>query len=184
VSKTNFVDATDGAAPEPPWLSVPESEAWMPLAGLIRKLPAALDTQLRREAGISHFEYVVLSRLADSPQRTLRMSDLAEYADGSLSRLSHVVTRLEHRGWIRREPCPEDGRFTNAILTDDGYAKVVATAPGHVQTVRAMVIDALSPTQLRQLRDIGKRILHQIDPDAAWPPPRERATGREAKRGT
>jgi hypothetical protein len=160
VSKTNAVDATDGAAPEPPWLSVSESEAWMPLAGLIRKLPAALDKQLRSEAGISHFEYVVLSRL------------------------SHVVTRLEHRGWIRREPCPEDGRFTNAVLTDDGHAKVVATAPGHVQTVRAVVIDALSPTQLRQLRDIGKRILHQIDPDAAWPPPRERTTGRGGKRGT
>jgi DNA-binding MarR family transcriptional regulator len=142
----------------------------MPLAILMTKLPAALDRQLQSEANISHFEYVVLSGLSGAPQHTLRMSDLAELANGSLSRLSHAVKRLERRGWVRREPCPEDGRFTNAILTDDGYAKVVATAPGHVRTVRALVVDTLSPTQLRQLRDIGQRILRRIDPDAAWPP--------------
>jgi DNA-binding MarR family transcriptional regulator len=163
-------NTADPAAREPLWLNAQELQAWMPLVGLIRKLPAALDRQLQSEAGISHFEYVVLSRLSEAPQRTLRMSDLAEFANGSLSRLSHVVKRLEHRGWMRREPCPEDGRFTNAILTDDGYAKVVATAPGHVQTVRAVVMDALSATQLRQLRDIGERILRQIDADAAGPP--------------
>lgn len=155
---------TTAGAEQPRWLSETERDAWMPLAGLMIKLPAALDAQMQRDAGISHFEYMVLAGLSEAPGRTLRMSDLAFLANGSLSRLSHVVKRLEQRGWVRRDPCPEDGRFTNAVLTDEGYRKVVASAPGHVETVRALVVDALTATQLRQLRDIGTRILVNVDP--------------------
>lgn len=162
-------DHTD-TAQEPPWLTPAEGAAWWPFAVLLAKLPDAFERQLQRDAGIGHFEYVVLSQLSQAPQRTLRMSHLAEMANGSLSRLSHTVKRLENRGWVRREPCPHDGRNTNAILSDDGYAKVVATAPGHVRTVRELVVDALSPAQLRQLREIGECILERIDPDALLPP--------------
>nr|WP_233625433.1 MarR family transcriptional regulator [Actinoplanes sp. ATCC 53533] len=150
-------------------------QAWWPLSGLISKLPAALDRQLQTEAGISHFEYMVLSQLSAAPQRTLRMGDLAELANGSVSRLSHAVTRLERRAWIRREPSPENGRYMNATLTDEGFEKVAATAPGHVRAVRALVVDALSPTHLRQLREISELILRQIDADAVWPPPERKA---------
>ncbi|WP_319459593.1 MarR family winged helix-turn-helix transcriptional regulator [Micromonospora sp. RTP1Z1] len=149
---------------QPRWLSQAERAAWMPLAGLMIKLPAALDAQMQRDAGISHFEYMVLAGLSEATGRTLRMSDLAFLANGSLSRLSHVVKRLEQRGWVRRESCPEDGRYTNAVLTDEGYRKVVASAPGHVETVRALVVDALTAPQLRQLREIGTRILSNVDP--------------------
>ncbi|HEU4423630.1 MAG TPA: MarR family transcriptional regulator [Pilimelia sp.] len=137
----------------------------MSLAGMLIKLPAALDAQLQRDAGISTFEYFVLAGLSDAPDRTLRMSDLAGFANGSLSRLSHVVKRLERRGWIRREQCSEDGRYTNAILTDAGWEKLAAAAPGHVETVRHLVIDALTAAQVRHLRDIGRRVLHRVDPD-------------------
>jgi DNA-binding MarR family transcriptional regulator len=166
-------DPTDSAPAEEetPWLTPAEGAAWWPLSGVISKLPAALEQQLQRDAGISHFEYMVLSQLSGAPERTMRMGDLAELANGSLSRLSHAVTRLERRGWIRREPCPENGRYTNALLTDTGHAKVVATAPGHVRAVRELVIDALSPAQLQQLHDIGERIMRRIEPDAVWPPP-------------
>ena len=171
MSQADFADPADAVPPsETRWLTMQEGMAWMPLAGLITRLPAVLEKQLQTDAGLSHFEYIVLSQLSESPGRTRRMSDLAVLANGSLSRLSHVVTRLERRGWVRREPCPEDGRFTNAILTDEGQAKVVATAPGHVETVRSLVIDALTPTQLRQLSVIAERILRRIDPDVAWPP--------------
>jgi DNA-binding MarR family transcriptional regulator len=171
MSQADSADPADAVpAQETRWLTMQEGQAWMPLAGLITRLPAVLDKQLQTEAGLSHFEYIVLSQLSESPGRTRRMSDLAVLANGSLSRLSHVVTRLERRGWVRREPCPEDGRFTNAILTGDGHAKVVATAPGHVEAVRSLVIDALTPTQLRQLSVIAERILRRIDPDVAWPP--------------
>jgi DNA-binding MarR family transcriptional regulator len=147
------------------WLSADEQDAWLTLAGVLVKLPSALDAQLERDAGLSHFEYLVLAGLSEAPGRTLRMSNLAVFANGSLSRLSHVVKRLEQRGWVRREPCRDDGRYTNAILTEEGYAKVVASAPGHVETVRALVIDTLTPEQLAQLRDIGGKILAKVDPD-------------------
>ena len=169
MSPADHTDPTP-AAQATPWLTPTEGAAWWPLSGLISKLPAALEQQLQRDAGISHFEYIVLSQLSTAPGRTLRMSDLAELANGSLSRLSHAIKRLEHRGWVHREPCPENGRYINAILSDDGHAKVTATAPGHVRAVRELVIDALSPAQLHQLRDIGELIMQRIEPDAAWPP--------------
>lgn len=139
----------------------------MSLAGMMIKLPAALDAQLQRDAGLNTFEYFVLSGLSEAPGRTLRMSELAVFANGSLSRLSHVVTRLERRGWVRREPCPSDGRYTNAILTPDGWDKLAAAAPGHVETVRRLVLDALTAAQARDLRDIGRSVLRHLDPDDA-----------------
>jgi len=148
----------DEPAAEPRWLSTEERAAWMPFAALLFRLPAALDAQLQRDAGISHFEYMVLASLSEAGDRTLRMSDLAAMASGSLSRLSHVVSRLEARGWVRREPCPSDGRYTYAILTDAGFRKLAAIAPGHVEAVRALVIDALNARQLRQLGDISEII--------------------------
>ncbi|MBB0247397.1 MarR family transcriptional regulator, partial [Streptomyces alkaliphilus] len=130
------MDTTD-----PRWLTPEERAAWLELVGLFIRLPTALDAQLRRDAGLSHFEYQVLAGLSEAPDRTLRMSDLAVFADGSLSRLSHVVKRLEQRGWVRRTPDPTNGRYTLAVLTDAGMEKVVATAPGHVEEVRRLVFD-------------------------------------------
>ena len=157
-----------GPEPEPQWLTEEERDAWIPLVGMLIKLPAALDAQLQRDADLSHFEYMVLSRLSEAPGHTLRMSDLAILANGSLSRLSHVVTRLERHGWVRRESCPGDGRYTNAVLTDDGWAKVVDVAPGHVAAVRQLVVDALSPEQIGQLRDIAQQIMGRVVPGADW----------------
>jgi DNA-binding MarR family transcriptional regulator len=141
--------------------------AWLAFAAVMIKLPAALDAQLQRDAGITHFQYLVMANLSEAPGRTRRMSALAELTNGSLSRLSHVMSRLEDRGWVRREPCQENGRFTNAILTESGWEKVVASAPGHVETVRSLVIDGLTPEQQRQLRDIGRDVLGRIDPDSS-----------------
>ncbi|WP_344651427.1 MarR family winged helix-turn-helix transcriptional regulator [Cryptosporangium japonicum] len=154
---------------EAPWLDADQQRTWLRLAGLLIKLPAALDTQLQRDAGVSHFEYMVLSRLSEAPNRTLRMSQLAELANGSLSRLSHVVKRLELRGWVRREPCAEDGRATNAVLTEDGWEKVVRTAPGHVATVRSLVVDPLTPAELARFGDLVGTLLAKVDPDETCP---------------
>src|SRR5215469_12893326 len=132
---------------------------------MLIRVPAALDAQLQRDAGISHFEYQVLAGLSEAPCRTLRMSVLAMLAEGSLPRLSQAVNRLERRGWVRRTPDPADGRYTLAILTDEGWAKVTETAPGHVEEVRRLVFDPLTKAQTRQLRDIGRRVMTAIDPD-------------------
>jgi DNA-binding MarR family transcriptional regulator len=109
----------------------------------------------------------VLAMLSEAPQRTLRMTALASRTNATLSRLSHVVQRLEDRGLLERFPCPQDRRATNARLTDAGWTHVVSTAPGHLETVRKYVIDALTPRQVTQLAAITEAILNRIDPDAA-----------------
>ncbi|MEU8228631.1 MarR family winged helix-turn-helix transcriptional regulator [Actinoplanes sp. NPDC048967] len=153
---------------EPPrWLSPDELRAWLPVGGLLLKLPAALDAQMQRDSGLSHFEYLVLANLSEAPERTRRMSALAALANGSLSRLSHVVKRLEARGWIERRACPSDGRYTNAVLTEAGWEKVLASAPGHVEAVRTLVLDALSPEELDQLGAMARRLLERLEPGDA-----------------
>lgn len=148
-----------------PWLSPAQLRAWVRLVSVVELLPGVLDTQLRREAGLTHFEYMVLAMLSEAPGRTLRMTALAARTNATLPRLSHAVRRLEERGLVTREPCPGDRRATNARLTELGWRKLVASAPGHVATVRHYVFDLLSPEQVEQLREIADAILGRLDPD-------------------
>ncbi|MBE4716589.1 MarR family winged helix-turn-helix transcriptional regulator [Pseudarthrobacter sp. AB1] len=152
---------------ETKWLSKDELAAWVRLYAVIELLPNVLDSQLRRDADLTSFEYYVLAMLSEAPDRTLRMTALAAQTSATLPRLSHVVKRLEARDLVRRFPCPEDGRATNAALTESGWEKVQQTAPGHVANVRQHVIDALTPEQLGQLRGIADALLEQLDLDAA-----------------
>lgn len=150
---------------QPRWLDDDEMKTWLAVVSLFVRLPAALDAQLRRDADVSHFEYQILAGLSMQDDHTMRMSDLAELTEGSLSRLSHAAARLEKRGWIVRAPDPDDGRYTVATLTDAGMTKVVATAPGHVAAVRRHVFDQLTTRQTQQLRAIATRIVSSIEPD-------------------
>jgi len=149
--------------PDARWLSSDEQEAWRAVAMIFLQLPGPLDAQLQRDSGITLFEYLVLSYLSMAPQRTLRMSELAEFVHGSLSRLSNVAKRLEQRGWLRREPDPGDGRYTVAHLTDSGWHLVRDSAPGHVDAVRRLVIEPLTETQLRTLIEVGRRLRRSIN---------------------
>jgi len=141
------------------WLSEEQQAAWRPFVALLLRLPAALDAQLQKDAGITQFDYLVLSGLSEAPGRTLRMSELAATANSSLSRLSHVVSRLEAKGWVRREACPGDGRFINAVLTGEGWEKVKETAPGHVAAVRELLVGTLSEDELIRLGAISAKVL-------------------------
>lgn len=147
------------------WLDDEQLDAWVKLVAVMELLPGVLDSQLRRDAGLTHFEYFVLAMLSAASDRTLRMTTLAQRTNATLPRLSHVVRRLEDRHLVERFPCPEDGRATNARLTDTGWAKIEAAAPGHVANVRHHVIDALSPSQLHQLRKIADALLTRLDPE-------------------
>ena len=149
---------------ETPWLEPAEREAWLRLIAVVELLPGALDAQLRRDAGLTHFEYYVLAMLSEAPERTLRMTSLAQRTNATLPRLSHVVRRLEDRGLVERFPCLEDGRATNARLTEAGWDVVVAAAPGHVTTVRRNVLDPLTDQQVGQLREIADALLTRLDP--------------------
>ena len=147
------------------WLTSEQEEAWRSLMAAILLLPGALDAQLQRDAGLTHGGYVVLSALSEAPERQIRMRRLAEMASMSMSRLSHLVDRLEARGWVERRPVPGDGRSTMAGLTDAGWEKVVETAPGHVDAVRSLVFEGLSAEQTRQLKSIFDTIVPKIDPE-------------------
>ncbi|MER6002740.1 MarR family winged helix-turn-helix transcriptional regulator [Nonomuraea angiospora] len=147
------------------WLDAEEQQNWYALAYALIRLPAALDAQMQRDAGISHFEYLVLSGLSMMPERTQRMSELAVYTASTLSRLSNVVIRLEKRGWVSRRPDPADGRYTLASLTEDGWAKVTEAAPAHVAEVRRLVFDPLTKAQQQQMGRIAQRVLKAIDSD-------------------
>ena len=140
-------------------LTAHEQAAWVRLAAVLELLPGALDSQLRRDSGLTHFEYYSLAMLSESPERTLRMTALAAQTNATLPRLSHVVRRLEERGLVARFPCPEDARATNVRLTDDGWSAVREAAPGHVANVRARVIT--------HLRAIGDALLGRLDPDGS-----------------
>jgi DNA-binding MarR family transcriptional regulator len=154
------------------WLDADERATWLTLSRIIVKLPSALDAQLERDADLNYFEYLVMAMLSEQETRTLRMSQLAALTNASLSRLSHVAKRLEARGFLRRDPDPDDGRFTRAVLSDAGFDKVVQSARGHVTAVRELVFDALTPLEQRQLRESIGAILTRVDPgNSSWPQP-------------
>lgn len=152
---------------ETPWLDDEQLDSWVKLVAVVELLPGVLDSQLRREAGLTHFEYFVLAMLSEATDSTLRMTSLAQRTNATLPRLSHVVKRLEEKGLVERFPCPEDGRATNARITRLGMAQVVAAAPGHAANVRRHVIDVLTPEQLQQLSTIADALLGALDPYGA-----------------
>ncbi|RPF22229.1 MarR family winged helix-turn-helix transcriptional regulator [Myceligenerans xiligouense] len=140
-----------------------ESAAWLGLVTVCQLLPAALDSQLKQDSGMTHFEFSVLSVLRFAPDHTLRMTALAETTSSTLPRLSHVCSRLEKRGLTDRFPCPEDGRATNVRLTPEGRNALVRAMPGHIDTARRLVVDALTPEQLDALAQVTAVIRGQLD---------------------
>ncbi len=159
---------TNGAIPP---LTGEELETWSAVATVLEWLPAALDAQLQRDAQVTHFEFGVLYALAHAEGGQLRMSVLSSFANSTLSRLSRAATRLEAKGWMQRTPDPSDGRFTLALITESGRAKVDEAAPGHAELVRELVLDRITAAQRRQLREISRRIAGALRDEGGWRPP-------------
>lgn len=151
-------------APGPRWLDEQEQRTWRAWLYSTQLLQERLDRELSRESGISNAYYEILVQLSETPGRSLRMSQLAERCLSSRSRLSHAVSRLEERGWVRREVCAEDGRGLLAVLTDAGFAALEAAAPHHVESVRRHLFDQLTGEQQAALREIGEVLLAHLDP--------------------
>lgn len=145
------------------WLSDDELQSWIQLVGVMLKLNPALDSQLQRDSDLTHFGYLCLAMLSEKDDRLMRMSDLAGRTNSSLSRLSHVVTRLEGRGLVERRPCEESRRVTMVHLTDEGYAVLEKAAPGHVATVRSLVFDHLDEADVADLHRLMSGILDRLD---------------------
>jgi len=147
------------------WLTSQEQAAWIELRRLLLLLPSALDSRMSEQAGLSFFEYQVLATLSESADRTQRMSELAEGTSSTLSRLSHAVARLETKGLVIRRRCAGVGRSSVATLTHEGLKKLLMSAPGHVESVRSLVIDGLTNEQLRSLGAIATRIVERLEAD-------------------
>ena len=145
----------------PRWLDEEEQAAWRAFLTLSQHVRRECERQLIADSNMALTHYSILVSLSEAPQRTLRMSDLAQATDGSQSQMSHAVNRLERRGWIVRKPCETDGRGANAVLTDAGLEALRQAAPGHVACVREVLIDALSADQLAQLRTVSEVALQQ-----------------------
>ena len=145
------------------WLTEDELRAWLKLAGVMLKLQPSLDSQLQRDSDLTHFEYLCLAMLSEHEDRTMRMSGLAGRTNASLSRLSHVVSKLEKRGLVRRHPCPDSKRVTLVSLTDEGWKVLVKAAPGHVETVRSLVFDGLAPEDVAALERVAAHIVDRIE---------------------
>ena len=151
---------------ETEWLTPDELQTWRALHGVISALPEVLGSQLRREVNLSFLEYYVLACLSEQVDHTLRMSQLAAVASSELSRLSHLMRRLETRGLVRRVPDPVDGRFTLAVLTPAGHELAIKAAPIHVEHVRLLIFDVLDETEQRALRGALSKILSQLIGDS------------------
>jgi DNA-binding MarR family transcriptional regulator len=156
---------------EPRWLSTDEQRAWRAFLTATQLLFEGLDRQLQRDSALSHSYYEILVRLSEAPERTLRMSQLAERSQSSRSRLSHAVARLEQMGWVERHSCPTDRRGQLATLTDAGFTALAAAAPGHVEAVRSMLLDPLTPDQVAQLRAISEAIVAHAEAGASQSEP-------------
>lgn len=150
---------------EPKWLTPGERRAWLALLATTTLLPGAVDAPLQREVKFSLFDYNVLAMLSETADRTLPMSELAARTSASLSRLSHVVKKLESRGFITRETHAEDGRVTTASITADGMDLVTQLAPGHVESVRSLVFDQLDEADVDALARIGRKLVKGMDPE-------------------
>lgn len=151
--------------PSPRWLSPEEMTSWYALVELLYRMPTALEAQLQRDSKLSFTEYYVLAYLSDQPTLRLRLSELAVLSNAELSRMSHLINRLEKRGLVRREPDPDNGRYTQAVLTTAGHEYLVGAAPGHVEHVRELVFDTLDAGELDQLRAIAGKLIAAIDRD-------------------
>ncbi|NEM06382.1 MULTISPECIES: MarR family winged helix-turn-helix transcriptional regulator [Geodermatophilus] len=166
---TTQVSPGAGPAPEPPvgeprWLDAEEQRAWRAWLYSTQLLNDRLDRELMRATGIPHTYYEILVQLSETPDRQMRMSELADRCLSSRSRLSHAVSRLEERGWVRRQECAEDGRGLLAVLTDEGFAALEAAAPIHVEGVRTHLFDQLTLEQVAAMRDLGETLLRHLDP--------------------
>lgn len=150
---------------EVPWLSDEERAAWMLLVGLFMSVPPAIDVQLRQDSGLNFFDYSILAALSDAPG--MQMSTLATLTGGSLSRLSHAVSRLERQGWVRRQVQTGEVRCTEASITAAGRTVLESAAPGHVREVRRLVFDVLTPQQVAQMREVCRRMVEAAGPDMA-----------------
>jgi len=145
----------------PRWLNPAEMKAWRRYIIASRRLLESLDLDLESHE-LSMADYEVLAALSDAPDRKMRMSELADVALLSRSRLSHRIKVMEQAGWVKREACPDDKRGFFAVMTAKGWKAIVAAAPDHVESVRTRFLDHLTRDDQKVLAEIFERVTHGL----------------------
>ena len=146
------------------WLTDDEQQAWRAWIAASLLLPDRLSRDLQDEAGIALADYEILVYLSESPDRRLRMSELADRNLSSRSRLSHQVDRLSDAGLVDRQPCSDDRRGYFAVLTPQGWDFLVASAPAHVASVREHLVDVLTPDEFAELGRLCAKVTERLRP--------------------
>lgn len=146
------------------WLDQRQQRAWRSYLLGTTLLTDKLDRDLRERHDISLPEYEILVRLSESPDRTLRMASIASSVNHSRSRITHTVARLERQGWVERRQSGTDGRGVDAILTDQGFAKLVQAAPTHVEGVRGALVDVIAPEDLAAIGRAFEAVANTLCP--------------------
>jgi DNA-binding MarR family transcriptional regulator len=166
---------------EPRWLSADQERAWRAYRRMNRLLYSQLARDLTRETELSEPDYEVLSTLTEAKEHSWRATTLAEHLQWSSSRLAHHIGRMEQRGLVSREACPEDGRGARIRLSDSGWQAIQAAAPLHVASVRRHFINRLTPTRLAALEEIATTILLYLGESAAGDGGHPKNTRRSVK---
>ena len=156
--------ARNATPPTPRWLNPAEMKAWRRYIVSSRRLLEALDLDLA-DHDLSMSDYEILAHLSDAPERRMRMSELADIAMLSRSRLSHRMKVMEKEGWVKREACPVDKRGYFAVMTPKGWKAIVAAAPDHVESVRTRFIDHLSKADQVALAQIFEKVADALRDD-------------------
>jgi DNA-binding MarR family transcriptional regulator len=151
------------------WLTAEEQRVWRRWMTLNAQLSATLQRELQDDAGLSTQDYEVLVHLTDNAEGRMRVTDLARLMQWERSRVSHHVTRMERRHLVQRVECAEDGRGAFVVITQQGRAAIEQAATGHVNTVRRLVFDVLSPEEVDSFGAIIDKALAQLDNQPARP---------------
>src|SRR6266581_8782020 len=144
------------------WLTEKEQQAWRGLLRMTSQLNARMNRKLLQEYGISLPDYEVLVVLSETPEGRLRVFEVADALAWEQSRVSHQLARMQRRGLVAREECPTDARGAFAVLTEAGRAAIERAAPAHVETVRQLVFDGVSPGELATLTALTSRVLGRL----------------------
>ncbi len=148
---------------QPRWLTPEEQDTWLAIWSVTEWMQTRLDEQLKRDMGINLHDYFALAQISMAPGEQLTMTELAALSDMSPSRLSHVVSRLEKRGWVERNPSETDRRTNIASITDEGRDFIRVAAPGHVEKVRQLVFDPLTGEEVTELGRLLTKIMRTLD---------------------
>lgn len=148
------------------WLTPEEQHAWRSFVRLQERLRGRLSRLLQAQSNISPADFAVLVELTDAPDGRQRSLDLARAMEWEKSRISHHISRMAKRGLVVREECPEDGRGAFVVITDAGRGMIAAAAPRHVEAVRTLFLDHVTPAELRVLAQISERVVEKLDEDA------------------